>query len=512
VASEEVVAPQTADAPQELSVAGGVNPKNNQPVLEAKTPEIPRMPPEDLVFDTPDARFTFNQDTASLVSVLLKQYRETNSPDSAFVELLHRPLVIQPTQGGVSAKPVPVAYSGKRTEDGISFSRTEGPWTITQEWIVPKSGYVGKLTTSWTNIAGESKNLAPVVLMEMGAKAPKTSSSMFIPGAPNEAPRILTQFDGTDDFYNMDGFCKDQAKFVSIENKKLDFFGFDHHYFAAAFVPASSATYKFMYSSQVNDVCSVIGTISSDFGAIAPNQSASMSWDFWTGPKEVELLTAFNPHLRTTLGLGWLDMIAHPLLLAIKGFYKFTGNHGIAIILLTLVLKILFYPLARQAAISAARMKKLNPEMTKLREKYKADPQKMQMELMKFMSQNKINPMKGCLPMLPTIPVFFALFRVLSASIDLRHAPFYFWIHDLSAMDPYYVSPIILTGLMFLQQKLTPMTGMDPTQEKVMMMMPLIFGVMMISLPSGLVLYMLTNTIVTIAQQHYLNQKLAETI
>ena len=117
--------------------------------------------------------------------------------------------------------------------------------------------------------------------------------------------------------------------------------------------------------------------------------------------------------------------------------------------------------------------------------------------------------MKGCLPILPTIPVFFALFRVLSASIDLRHAPFYGWIIDLSAKDPFLVTPIILTGFMFIQQRLTPMTGMDKSQEKVMMFMPLIFGVMMITLPSGLVLYMLTNTIVSIAQQRYLNRKFA---
>jgi YidC/Oxa1 family membrane protein insertase len=131
------------------------------------------------------------------------------------------------------------------------------------------------------------------------------------------------------------------------------------------------------------------------------------------------------------------------------------------------------------------------------------------MELMKFMSTHKINPMKGCLPILPTIPVFFALFRVLSASIDLRHAPFYGWIIDLSVKDPYFITPLILTGFMFIQQKMTPMTGMDPTQEKVMMFMPIIFGVMMITLPSGLVLYMLTNTLMSIAQQQYLNKKFA---
>lgn len=202
-------------------------------------------------------------------------------------------------------------------------------------------------------------------------------------------------------------------------------------------------------------------------------------------------------------------MIAHPLLLAIKGLHKFTGNYGIAIILLTFLLKILFFPLTKQAAHSAAKMKKLNPEMAKIREKYKSDQQKMQMELMKFMGAHKINPMKGCLPILPTIPVFFALFRVLSASIDLRHAPFYGWITDLSAKDPYFVTPVILTGFMFIQQKMTPMTGMDKSQERIMTFMPVIFGVMMITLPSGLVLYMLTNTVVSIAQQQYLNRKFA---
>jgi YidC/Oxa1 family membrane protein insertase len=133
----------------------------------------------------------------------------------------------------------------------------------------------------------------------------------------------------------------------------------------------------------------------------------------------------------------------------------------------------------------------------------------MQMELMKFMSAHKINPMKGCLPILPTIPVFFALFRVLSASIDLRHAPFFAWITDLSAKDPYLVTPIILTVFMFVQQKMTPMTGIDKAQERILMFMPVVFGVMMITLPSGLVLYMLTNTIVSIGQQQYLNRKFA---
>ena len=477
-------------------------------------PTEAQLTAQELLFETPDVTFQFSQSLGSPNSIKLKHYLETNTPASPAVELLQRPLVVQAlTPGKAGQKILSQAYSGKRTGNRLSFSRQEGPWKINQEWVLPETGYVGKLTTTWTNISPESQSLAASVLFEMGALiGPGKSTSMFVPGAPNESPRFLTQADGSDDFKNIEDFCKDQTLAVTSQNKKLDFFGFDHHYFAAAFVPAVAASYLTKYSSQSDDLCTVLTTVSTDLGLIAAGQSADVNWDTWFGPKEVELLTNFNPHLRTTLGLGWLDMIAHPLLLSIKGLHKFTGNYGIAIILLTLLLKIIFFPLARQAAISAAKMKKLNPEMTKLREKYKAEPQKMQMELMKFMSQNKINPMKGCLPMLPTIPVFFALFRVLSASIDLRHAPFYGWILDLSAKDPYYVTPIILTGFMFIQQKMTPMTGMDPTQEKVMMMMPLIFGVMMVSLPSGLVLYMLTNTIVTIAQQQFLNKRLAATV
>lgn len=188
--------------------------------------------------------------------------------------------------------------------------------------------------------------------------------------------------------------------------------------------------------------------------------------------------------------------------------FDLVSNWGVAIILFTILLKLLFYPLTRAAAVSMHKMKKLQPEMTKLREKYQDDPRMQQQELMRFMSQNKVNPMKGCLPILPQIPVFFAFYRVLSTSLDLRHAPFFGWIQDLSASDPYYVTPLLMGLAMFLQQKLTPTAGMEKAQERVMMMLPLIFTLMMLTLPSGMVLYMLTNTVVSILQQQWLNHKL----
>lgn len=483
---------------------------NTAAVNAAPAATAAKMSETDLIIDAADLKLVFRQDLASPTSIIVKNYRETNDANSIPVELLSRPLTVQSTLQGSQTltRTLPLDYSGSKSGRSIIFTRQDGPWKIIQQWDTPETGYAGKLSLTWTNTSAEPQILKPAVLFEMGATIDTAKHSFFAPGTPNEEPRFLSQADGSDDFKHISEFCKDQTLEMVSKNKKLDFFGFDAHYFAAAFVPATAANYRTTYSGQNAGICEILSTVTTDLGSVAPGQSMTTTWDTWFGPKEVELLTTFNPHLKTTLGLGWLDMIAHPLLLAIKGLNKFLGNYGLAIIVLTLLLKVLFYPLSKQAAVSAARMKKLNPEMTKIREKYKAEPQKMQMELMKFMSTNKINPMKGCLPILPQIPVFFALFRVLSASIDLRHAPFYGWITDLSVKDPYLVTPIILTGCMFVQQRLTPMTGMDKTQEKVMLFMPIIFGVMMISLPSGLVLYMLTNTIVSVAQQQYLNKKL----
>jgi YidC/Oxa1 family membrane protein insertase len=485
-----------------------------EPAAQVKTePSVVAMAPSDLVFDTENITFTFAQNLGSPVSAKLKQYRLTNDKkDSDVVELFQRPAAVQAYVDKAPVRTSGLAFSGKRTENGFKFTRTDGTWVIDQTWTLPQQGYAGKLNITYTNTADAPMPLVSNLLMEVGEPTDHSQSSFFAPGLPEDKPRFLSQLDGADDFTYMEDFCKDQSMNLSIKDRKLDFFGFDTHYFAFALVPKMNASYRTAFSgkgSQTNPLCEILTVATADFGSVAPKASVTLDYDVWFGPKEVELLTAFNPHLRTTLGLGWLDMIAHPLLLAIKGLYKFTGNYGIAIIVLTILLKILFFPLTKQAAHSAARMKKLNPEMAKIKEKFKNDQQKMQMELMKFMSTHKINPMKGCLPILPTIPVFFALFRVLSASIDLRHAPFYGWITDLSIKDPFFVTPIILTGLMYLQQKLTPMTGMDPTQEKIMSFMPIIFGVMMITLPSGLVLYMLANTIMSIAQQQYLNKKFA---
>jgi YidC/Oxa1 family membrane protein insertase len=193
-------------------------------------------------------------------------------------------------------------------------------------------------------------------------------------------------------------------------------------------------------------------------------------------------------------------------MIALKFFHGYLGNWGFAIILLTVCIKALFWPLTQKSYSSMKAMQKLQPKMAKLREKYANDKQRLNTEMMTLYKENRVNPFGGCLPILIQIPVFFALYQVLLRSIELRHAPFMWWITDLSAKDPYYVTPLIMGVTMFLQQKMTP-TTMDPMQARLMMMMPVVFTFLFLNFPSGLVIYWLVNNVLTIAQQYLINRK-----
>lgn len=236
--------------------------------------------------------------------------------------------------------------------------------------------------------------------------------------------------------------------------------------------------------------------------------SLSIPLRVYFGPKELDLLRSVEPTLDHAVDFGWFTVFAYPLLKLLKWFYQYVGNYGVAIILLTLLLKILTYPLTYKSMKSMKEMARLQPQLQKLREKHKDDKEALNREMLTMMKSHGYNPMAGCLPILIQMPIFFALYRVLYGSIDLYHAPFALWIHDLSASDPFYVTPILLSITMFIQQKMTPNTATDPVQAKMIQFMPLIFGAMMLGLPSGLTLYMLVNAIASIAQQMILNKKL----
>ncbi|ACM22175.1 preprotein translocase subunit YidC [Geotalea daltonii FRC-32] len=241
--------------------------------------------------------------------------------------------------------------------------------------------------------------------------------------------------------------------------------------------------------------------------SLNPGQSASMDYRLFYGPKDLDILKAQGSRLEEAIDFGWFSALAKPLLRSIKFFYSYTHNYGLAIIIITIILKVLFFPLTHKSYKSMKEMQKLQPKMVELKEKFKNDRDAMNRAVMDLYKTHKVNPMGGCLPMLVQIPVFFALYKALMFSIELRHAPFVLWITDLSAKDPYYVTPIIMGVTMFIQQKMTP-TNMDPIQAKMMLALPVVFTFMFLNFPAGLVLYWLINNILTIAQQAYINKSL----
>ena len=252
------------------------------------------------------------------------------------------------------------------------------------------------------------------------------------------------------------------------------------------------------------------------------HQEITKNFVLYLGPQDLYILKALKGNLEKAINFGWFDIIGKPLLVTLRFFNKHVSNYGVSIILLTILIKLLFWPLTHKSYQSMKEMRKLQPIMAKLREKYKGNKQEMNKQLMGLYKTYKINPMGGCLPMIIQIPVFFALFRVLPNSIELRHAPFILWIKDLSSPDrlfyfpfqiPFMAPPygipvltLIMGSSMFFQQKMTPATG-DPAQAKMMMLLPIVFTFMFINFPSGLVLYWLVSNVLSIAQQYRINRQ-----
>lgn len=238
---------------------------------------------------------------------------------------------------------------------------------------------------------------------------------------------------------------------------------------------------------------------------LKPGTAKDMEVSAYVGPKDMATLKAVSPSLAKVIDLGMFGFIAKPLLDMLNFFYRYVGNYGVAIIILTILIKIVFIPFSTASHRSMKKMASLQPQINALRDRFKKDKEKLNKEIMALYSVNKVNPAGGCIPILVQIPVFFALYRALLGAIELRHAPFVLWIVDLSAKDPLYITPIVMGGTMFLQQKMTPMSG-DPKQAQIMLFMPIVFTAMFLNLPSGLVLYWTVNNILTIGHQYYLNK------
>ncbi|MBI5971103.1 MAG: membrane protein insertase YidC [Deltaproteobacteria bacterium] len=276
-------------------------------------------------------------------------------------------------------------------------------------------------------------------------------------------------------------------------------FGTEDKYFLAVFIPKDNAAVNWTADAGANAASKA--ALVAPFN-LSPGAKVKTAFKAFMGPKEHTLLEAEKAGLEDAIEYGVFSFLAQPSLTALNFFQKYVANYGLAIIILTVIIKIVFYPLTAHSLKSMKEMQKVQPQLLAIREKFKDNKEKLNKEMMELYKRYKINPLGGCLPMVLQIPVFLALYEVLYVAIELRQAPFFLWIMDLSEKDPYYISPILMGATMFLQQKMTPTTA-DPMQAKIMLFMPVIFTVMFLSFPSGLVIYWLVNNVLSIAQQYY---------
>lgn len=289
-----------------------------------------------------------------------------------------------------------------------------------------------------------------------------------------------------------------------VHSGKNGWWGITSHYFVTAIVPVGDdASDRSVRYASVNGQDFYTASIKRAPVVVAPNATASVSYKVYMGPKQQERLDAAGSHLELAIDWGWFKAIAKPLHTVLVWLHGYVGNWGIAVMLLTLLLKIVTAPLTNRSYRAMAHMKRLAPEIEKLKARHGDDQQQMAMAMMDLYRREKVNPLGGCWPMLVQIPIFFAMYKVVLLAFEFRHAPLGLWIDDMSVMDPYYVLPLLMGASMYIQTKLNP-PATDPVQQQVMTMMPIMFTVMFLWFPSGLVLYWLTNNVLTIIQQYWM--------
>lgn len=373
-----------------------------------------------------------------------------------------------------------------------------------------------KLNRTYTFHRGTYKVDVNDTVTNTSAEPQQPSLYLQITRDNHEAP-------GGNFFYNtFNGFAMytdanrfEKISFSDINKNKLDhakqandgWISFIQHFFVTAWVPEEGKTRHY----DVRKISNNLYAMSSiePLGILQPEQSVTSQSVLWAGPQSQQELAEISTGLDLVVDYGWLTIIAKPMFQFMTWLYSFIGNWGWTIVVLTIIIKIVLYPLSAASYRSMARMKHVGPRMQALKEQYGDDRQQLNAAMMELYRNEKINPLGGCLPILLQIPIFITLYRVILASVELRGAPWILWIQDLSVMDPYFILPAIMTATMYIQFKLNP-TPPDPMQARIMMVMPLVFGAMMFMFPSGLVLYWVVNNILSVIQQQYITRKLAK--
>ena len=397
-----------------------------------------------------------------------------------------------------------VAVPGPRTLDSANqvqlvLESEQGGVKLTKTFTFKRGDYTIDIKHTVTNTSGAPVSPSLYLQLVRDGSKPSGESSFY---STFTGPAIYTE---ADKFQKVDFETIEKGKVEHATKADNGWIAIIQHYFVSALVPAGNAARE-IFTKKVDTNLYAVGDIL-PLGTIAPGASVTSDARLYSGPQESAALEATAPGLELVKDYGWLTIIAKPIFWLMTQIQNIIGNWGWTIIVLTVLIKLAFFPLSAASYRSMAKMKVVTPKMTALRERHKGDPQKMNQAMMELYKTEKINPLGGCLPIVVQIPVFISLYWVLLASVEMRNAPWLGWIHDLASPDPYFILPVLMAVSMFIQTKLNP-TPPDPVQAKVMLFMPIIFSVMFFFFPSGLVLYWVVNNVLSIGQQWFITKKL----
>lgn len=520
---------QQAQQTNEQSVVADTEKKSEAPLQQpTESPVVQEVAVDatarEITIDTPLYSAVINEQGGGIKSFVLKEYRKENDKNSGLMELVQTsgvnqlPLLFALGSGQGNILPV---YRAEKehvivTEEGgkksLSMTAAVNGVEIIRTLVFDPASYMIAMSYQLKNNGSAAAAVSPMLGLtnEPFAKAIATTSA---------ASRFM--FSGPVALVNGE-LSEVKGKKLSEGAKTLQgnvsWAAYEDNYFICAVIPGENQNNIVTMSAVGETVHTAIG--GQPF-TLEPGGLHDIKYDVYFGPKKLSILNDVNYELSKAINFGWFDVIAKPMLWLLNFFHSILGNYGVAIILLTILIKGAFWPISQKGMKSMKNMQKLQPKVAKLKEKFKDDPQKMNQEMMALYKTYKVNPLGGCLPMFLQIPFFFALYKVLLMSIELRHAPFMLWINDLSAPDrlwigfdiPYLHGIPVLTLLMgasmYLQQKMTPTTA-DPTQARIMQFLPVIFTFMFLNFASGLVLYWFVNNLLSILQQQLINRQTAK--
>ncbi|MFD1891753.1 membrane protein insertase YidC [Ottowia beijingensis] len=481
------------------------------PGTAAPAPAAEAMARERIEVTTDVLKLVFDTEGGSVIRSEFLKHPSAEHPDQPFVLFDSSANRVYQAQSGLIGGPfpthkTPMKFVGERAlADGANElvlrfeSAEQGGVRLNKIYTLQRGSYLVDVRHEVVNASGQAVN--PQLYVQLVRDGNQ---------AENATPFYST-FTGPAFYTDAKKFQK--VAFTDIEKGKAEFVtsspdgwvAMVQHYFASAWLWPQNVQHD-NFARKVDNNLYAAGMIA-PVGAVEPGATRTADTRLFVGPQDEKLLESIAPGLELVKDYGFFTILSKPLYWLLDKLHGVIGNWGWAIVALVFLLKILFYPLNAKAYASMAKMKAINPKVMDLRERYKDNPQQMQMEMMRVYREEKVNPMGGCLPILIQIPVFIALYWVLLSSVEMRGAPWILWIKDLSIKDPYFILPVVMTLTTLLQTALNPLPP-DPMQAKLMWMMPLMFSVMFFFFPAGLVLYWITNNVLTIAQQWVINTRM----